>query len=84
MTRNGDSNGEGEARRRWHQRPAMIPLALVFTLMSFAFGYGQLFGQVQDNTDDIDRLQTSIEKQLAAINGKLDQLFQPRIARREK
>ncbi|MCH7870679.1 MAG: hypothetical protein IID33_03165 [Planctomycetes bacterium] len=76
-------NGDGETRRRWHQRPAMIPLATVIalmaTLMGVAYGYGQVADRTVRNAERIDRIEERIEKQLAAISNKLDQLFQPRL-----
>ena len=71
MTRNGDSNGNGQARRRWHQRPAMIPLAsalaLGITFSGVAYGYGQLADRVLQNAERIDRVEMRIEKRLDAI-----------------
>ena len=76
-------NGDGETRRRWHRRPAMIPLAtviaLVATLMGVAYGYGQITDRTVQNAERIDRIEERIEKQLVAISNKLDQLFQPRV-----
>ena len=75
-------NGDGETRRRWHQRPALVPLAtitaLVVTLMGVAYGYGQVTDRTVQNAMRIERIEMRIEKQLIAINRKLDQLFQPR------
>lgn len=82
MRRIDDANGDGKTRRRWHQRFAMLPLAsviaLVATLMGVAYGYGQVADRTVRNAERIDRIEERIEKQLAAINNKLDGLFQPR------
>lgn len=79
MTRDGDSKRNGEAKHR------LIPLAMVLSAgIAFggaAFGYGALSERVEDNAEDIDRIEMRIEKQLAAINKKLDLLFSPRTAR---
>ena len=76
-------NGDGETRRRWHQRPAMVPLAsitaLAVTLMGAAYGYGRVADRTVQNALRIERIEMRIEKQLIAINRKLDQLFQPRV-----
>lgn len=86
MRRRDDVNGDGETRRRWHQRPATVPLAsviaLMVTFMGVAYGYGQVTDRTVRNAERIDRIEERIEKQLAAINNKLDQLFQPRLGGR--
>lgn len=86
MKRGDDAGGDGETRRRWHQRSAMVPLAsitaLVVSLLSVAFGYGQVVDRTAQNAERIDRIEERIEKQLVAINNKLDSLFQPRLGGR--
>ena len=86
MKRRDDADGDGETRRRWHQRPAMVPpasiTALVVSLMGVALGYGQVVDRTARNAERIDRIEERIEKQLTAINNKLDRLFQPRLGRR--
>lgn len=88
MRRREDVDGDGETRRRWHKRPAMVPLAsataLAITLMSVAYGYGQATARTVRNAERIDRIEERIEKQLAAINDKLDSLFQPRMGGRPR
>lgn len=66
-------NGDGETRRRWHRRPAMIPLAtaitLVATLMGVAYGYGQVIERVPDAIArfglDRERIEKLVESRLA-------------------
>ena len=86
MRRKDDANGVGETRRRWHQRSAMLPLASVIalgvSLMGVAYGYGQVSDRTLQNADRIARIEERIENQLAAINSKLDSLFQPRTGAR--
>ena len=66
-------NGDGETRRRWHRRPAIIPLAtviaLVATLMGVAYGYGQVIERVSDAIArfglDRERIEKLVESRLA-------------------
>jgi hypothetical protein len=82
MRRKEDVNGVGKRHRRWHQRLAMLPLASVIAvtvaLMGVAYGYGQVSDRTLQNADRIERIEIRIERQLAAINDKLDSLFEPR------
>lgn len=83
MTRNGDSNGDGPAQRRWHQKSMMLPAATILILMGAAFGYGQIAALGVSNAERIDQLEERTVSALEGINSRLDQLFQPRVARRQ-
>ena len=86
MKRKDDATDVGMTRRRWHKRPLTVPLAAALTVLlaltGAAFGYGQVAARGVQNAERIDRLEERISTQLAAINTKLDSLFQPRMGSR--
>ena len=82
MNREGGASGGGKTGRRGDQRPATVSVAAALTVLmaaaGVAFGYGQVAARTLQNAERIERIEERIEKQLAAINRKLDSLFQPR------
>ena len=82
VNRKDDTSGAGKTGRRWYQRPATVSVAAALTVLmaaaGAAFGYGQVAARTLQNAERIERIEERIEKQLAAINRKLDSLFQPR------
>jgi len=86
--RHTDTDGDTpkQSKRALHTRPGVvIPLALVVTIAGVvggvAFGYGRVSQRVDGNESRIERMEQRVVTELAAINRKLDMLFQPRHAR---
>jgi hypothetical protein len=55
-----------------------IPLATVAAAIGVALTVGSGWGQIQDNTARIERVELRTIAELRAINRKLDMLFSPR------
>ena len=54
-----------------------IPLATAAAAIGVALTVGSGWGQIQDNTARIERVEQRVVAELAAINRKLDTLFFP-------
>jgi hypothetical protein len=55
-----------------------IPLSIVAGAITVALAVGSGWGQIEDNTARIERVEQRVVAELAAINRKLDTLFFPR------
>lgn len=84
MNESRKTNGNG-SDRHWRHRPlpiiTMVLTVVAFLVTSTTFIVGADFRSVE-NAERIDRMETRMEKTLEAINDKLNQLFEPRFARR--
>ena len=80
------AHNNGDAARRFMQKPLLIPIALAVTItgaaIGIAYGYGQVTRDVEagaisraEITERIDRVEQRVVKELDKINGRLDELI---------
>ncbi len=79
------THSNGDAAKRFMQRPLVIPIALAVTItgaaIGIAYGYGQVTRDVEagainraEITERIDRVEQRIVKELDKMNRRLDEL----------
>lgn len=81
--RKGDTNGNGEAARRWLQKPSvMIPLIVaataVISIGTFIYGFGQSTAEtatrVEVNTENIVATNARIARSEERIGDRIDEI----------